>query len=152
MGEWHCVRTRPGAEGRATIGIEMAGMTAFLPVELVRISLRWNRRTEMRWRPLFPRHIFVELDPSRDLEKVRKLDGVDDLVRRDGRLAPIAGDVVAAIRSAERRGLFDLAAGCRPIDGEAPPDGRHADLVKKIKSARWSKKRTALLMSLLVSR
>jgi hypothetical protein len=152
MGEWFAVRTRAGAEGRAAIGIETAGMTAFLPVELVRISLRWKRRTEMRWRPVFPQHVFAELDPSRDLEKVRKLDGVDDLVRRDGRLAPIAGDVVAAIRSAERRGLFDLAAGCRPTNSEAPLDGRYADLVKKIKSTRWSKKRTALLMSLLVSR
>jgi hypothetical protein len=153
MGEWFAVRARPRAEERAVIGIEAAGMAAFLPVELVRINFRGNRRTEMRWRPLFPRHLFVELDPSRDLPKLRSVDGVDDLVRPGGRLAPIAGDVVAAIRSAERRGLFDLAAGCRPIDGEAPPpDGRHAGLVAKIKAAKFSKPRMALLMSLLVSR
>jgi hypothetical protein len=45
--------------------------------------------------------------------------------------------------------LISLRAA-RVADAEAPPlDGRHADLVKKIKSARWSKKRTQLLMSLL---
>jgi hypothetical protein len=37
-----------------------------------------------------------------------------------------------------------------PSDGEGPPpDDRHAALITKIKSARWSKPRTALLMSLL---
>jgi hypothetical protein len=155
MGEWHCVRTRPGAEERAHIGIQAAGMETFLPVELVRANYRGNRPGDraVMWRPLFMGHLFAMLDSSKDLPKLREIHGVDDVVRRDGRLAPIADDAIAAIRRAERSGLFDAAVGCRPANDESPPrDGRHADLVKKIKSARWSKKRTQLLMSLLVSR
>jgi hypothetical protein len=107
----------------------------------------------MRWRPIFPGHVFVEIDPTRDIPKLREVDGVDDVLRRDGRLAPVAADVVVAIRSAERRGLFDLAAGCRLADDEASlPDGRHAALMTKIKRGRGSKARMQLLMSLLVSR
>jgi hypothetical protein len=88
------------------------------------------------------------LDPGRDLRKLREIEGLDDVVRRDGKLAPVADDVVIAIRRAERDGLFDLAAGCRLPDDEAPPDGRFAG---RIKQARWSRKRTQLLMTLLVS-
>ena len=98
-------------------------------------------------------HLFAMFDPGRDLTRLCKIDGVDDVVRRDGRLVRIAGDVVAAIRRAERDGLFDAAAGCRPANGDAqPPDARLAGLVTKLKTARRSKARTQLLMSLLVSR
>jgi len=49
--------------------------------------------------------------------------------------------------------LFDLAFGCRvPDDDAPPPDARFAGLMTKIKRARWSKERTKLLMSLMVSR
>jgi hypothetical protein len=126
-------------------------METFLPVELLRMNHRGHRRSDhaVMWRPLFPGHLFVELDPSRDIPELRTIDGVDDLVRPGGRLAPVDGAAIAAIRRAERDGLFDLAAGCRVADGEVrPPDARFAGLVAKIKSARWSKERMGLLMSL----
>ena len=148
-GEWHVVRVRPGAEGKALIGIEAAHMQAFLPVELVRLNLR--SRSEVQWRALFPGHLFVMLDPNRDLPKLRSVDGIDDVVRRDGKLAPVADDVVSAIRRAERDGLFDAAARCRQPDDDAPPpDARHAGLVARIRRNRWSKERTKLLMELLI--
>jgi hypothetical protein len=76
------------------------------------------------------------------------------VVRPGGRRAPIADDVITAIRRAERDGLFDAAAGCRLTEGEArpPPDDRFVGLVTKIKRARWSKERMQLLMSLMVSK
>jgi hypothetical protein len=66
--------------------------------------------------------LLVKLDPSRDIPELRAIDGVDDVVRPAGRVAPVAGDVVTAIRRAERAGLFDRAAGCRVAEGEARPD------------------------------
>jgi hypothetical protein len=52
MGEWFAVRVRPGAEERATIGIQAFGMAAFLPVELIRMNHRGNRRSDraVMWR------------------------------------------------------------------------------------------------------
>jgi hypothetical protein len=147
MGEWHAVRVKPGAESKALVGIEAARMQAFLPVELVRTNHR--SRSEVIWRPLFPGHMFAMLDPSRDLPRLREIDGVDDVLRRDGRPVPVTDDAVAAIRRAERDGLFDAAAGCRLSDDDAPPpDVRYAGLVTRIRRARWSKARTALLMEL----
>jgi hypothetical protein len=146
---WYPVRTRPGAEAKVFVGIEAAHMQAFLPVELVRITLR-SRSDEVQWRPLFPGHMFAMLDPARDLPKLQSIDGVDDVVRPGGRLVPVADDAIAAIRRAERDGLFDAAARCRqPDDDEPPPDVRFAGLVARIRRNRWSKERTQLLMGLL---
>jgi hypothetical protein len=146
--EWHVVRSSPGAEGRALIGIQAAGMTGFLPVELLNRNHRGER--EVMWRALFPGHLFAAIDPGRDLPKLREIDGVDDVVRPGGRLAPIAEDTIAAIRRAERQGTFDGAGACRILDdGEAQvPEGSLASLVSKIRSARWSKRRMEVLMTL----
>jgi hypothetical protein len=47
--------------------------------------------------------------------------------------------------------LFDAAGDCRRPNGDAPPqDPRHAGLVQRIRSSRYSRERmTTLLMSLL---
>jgi hypothetical protein len=146
---WYPVRTRAGAEGKVLIGIEAAHMQAFLPVELIRITLR--SRSEVQWRPLFPGHMFAMIDPARDVQKLQLIDGVDDLVRPGGRLVPVADDIVRAIRRAERDGLFDAAARCRQPDDDAPPpDVRFASLMARIKRMRRSKERTKLLMELLI--
>jgi hypothetical protein len=148
---WFAVRAKPGAEGKVLVGIEAARMQAYLPVELVRVNLR--SRSEVTWRALWPQHLFAMMDPSRDLPRLREIDGIDDVVRRDGKPAPVADDIVRAIRRAERDGLFDAAARCRVPDEDAPPpDERFAGLVTRIRRARWSKARTALLMELLASR
>jgi hypothetical protein len=128
-GEWHVVRTRAGAEDRAAIGIEKAGMAAYLPTELVRVTYRGTHRgrSETQWRPLFVGSLFVRFDPGRDLRRLREIHGVDCELRLDGKLAPVSGDAVAALRAAERRGLFDLAGASRLPDGEtAPLDSRFA--------------------------
>jgi hypothetical protein len=150
MGEWHVIRTKVGAEERVAIGLEASGMPTYLPVEMVRTSYR--RRSEMRWRPAFPQHLLAMFEPAA-MERVLEVSGVDDVVKSDGKLASVDADVVTAIRSAERRGLFDAAGDCRRPNGDAPPqDPRHAGLVRRIRSSRYSRERTALLMSLLASR
>jgi hypothetical protein len=151
-GEWYAVRVRSDA-AIVAIGIEKAGMEAFLPVELVRVTYRGTHRgrSEVQWRPLFPGHLFAMFNPGRDLSRLCSLQGVDGVLRPGGRLVPIADDAVAALRAAERRGLFDAAVGCRlAVAEDERPDSRFAAWVTKIKRERGSKKRTALLMSLLI--
>jgi len=140
-GEWHVVRTRAGAEDKAAIGIEKAGMEAFLPVELIRTSCRGNRLQPggVMWQPLFMGHLLVRFDLGRDLRRVCEIYGVDDAA-------------VRALRSSERAGLFDAALGCRVPDDDAPaPDVRYAGLMARIKTSRGSRKRAAILMELLLS-
>jgi hypothetical protein len=54
---WHAVRTRPDAEGRASIGIAGIGREAYLPIELLRKDFRRGR--EIGWQPLFHGYMFA---------------------------------------------------------------------------------------------
>jgi hypothetical protein len=93
------------------------------------------------------------LNPARDLPRLREIQGVDAEVRRGGKLTPVSDDVVKALKRSERAGMFDLASACRQSDGEtAPLDARLAALMQRIKTSRGSKKRTQLLMELLMPR
>jgi hypothetical protein len=66
-------------------------------------------------------------------QRTHRLGRVDDVVRPGGRPAPVADDVITAIRRAERDGLFDAAAGCRLTEGEASPlDVRFTGLVAPV--------------------
>jgi hypothetical protein len=149
---WFAVRCRPGFEASALVGVEASGIEGYLPVEVMRLNLRGNRKwNATTWRPVFCGHLFVQFDPTRDLQRLRDIEGIDDVVRPNGRLAPICDDTIAAIRAAERRGDFDSAADCRQAVNE-PFDGRFASLVAKIRRARFASERNGVLMAVLTSR
>jgi hypothetical protein len=153
-GEWYVVRTRGADAAIAAVGLEKAGMAVFMPVELIRTGCRGNRcqPNAVTWRPVFMGYVFLAMYPARDLPRLREIAGVDGELRRNGKLVPVSDDAIAALRSAERRGLFDLASACRvPDDDAPPPDVRFASLVKRIKRERGSKQRAKLLMELLAT-
>jgi hypothetical protein len=152
-GQWYVVRVRSDA-AIALIGVEKAGLAGYLPVELVRVTYRGTHRgrSETQWRALFPRHMFVAFDPGRDLRRLCEIHGVDDVLKRDGKPVSVCGDLVKALRSAERRGLFDLAGASRLPDDTPPPDVRYAGLVARLKRERSSKARAKLLMELLIGK
>jgi hypothetical protein len=153
-GQWHVVRTRAGAEAEALIGLEKAGLAAYLPTELVRVTYRGTHRgrSEVQWRPLFAGTLFAMFDPGRDLRRVSEIRGVDGALRRNGRLTPISEDALRALKRAERDAVFDAVSGCRVPDDDAQPlDSRFASLMTRVKRERGSKRRTKLLMELLLS-
>jgi Transcription termination factor nusG len=108
LAEWHAVRLKPGAEDRARIGIEASGMPVYLPVEMIRKDYRGERA--VGWRPLFPAHLFVTIDPGRDIPRLREIDGVEDLLRPGGRLAPIAGEVTRSDSLRGTAGLLNMSS------------------------------------------
>jgi transcriptional antiterminator RfaH len=135
MTQWHAIRVRPRAEGPALIGVEALGLEGYLPVELYRCAYRGTR--SMTWRPIFPRYLFVQLTPERDLSRVLALHEVMEVLRMGGNLAPIAPQIIDAIRAAERAGAFDHARAARLGHGETVRviEGPLAALVGKIRSA-----------------
>ena len=133
MLQWHAIRAKPGAEVKALIGVGAIRLRGYLPVELLRIVHRGERWTT--WRPLFPRYLFVELEPGRDMTRLREVDGVMTVLR-----APIQEAAIDAVRAAEKagafhRGGFDSSA-LHEGDTVQIIDGPFAGLVAQIKSAR----------------
>lgn len=140
MTEWHAVKSRPGAEGRALIGIEACGMEAYLPVEVFRISHRTGY--EVTWRALFPGYLFVRCDLGLDFTRLLEIDGIVDVLRGRHGATPVAEALVEAIRSAEKGGAFNKTRTPRLAHGDdvVIPEGPFAHLVAKIKSERPSKR------------
>ena len=143
----HAVRTSQGAEDRATIGIGGIGLEAYLPIELERQDYRGRR--EIGWRPLFLNYVFARADFGRDLPRLLTIAGVTDVLRQNGKPAPIADDIIAAIRQAEQLGVFDRTRQARLVEGDTVAiRGAFGGLVAKIRSAR-PRRRSALILELV---
>lgn len=146
MTEWHAIKSKPGAEGRALIGIEASGMVAFLPVELVRKTHRGER--EVTWRALFPGYLFACCEPSRDLPRLLEIDGVVDVLRPGGRLARVPDRAIEAIRQAQDMGAFDHSrspSGFVTGENVRVLHGPFAGLIARIRSAK-SKNRIEVIV------
>ena len=118
VSSWYVVRTATRREDTALEGLQAAGLTVWLPMEV-----RWGHRfrapmREPMRRPLFPGYLFV-LCPASDLAAVWEVDGVHAVVSietADGpRPMAVPVDVMLALQSEEREGLFDYTRTVRPV-------------------------------------
>ena len=148
MPEWHAIRAKPGAEGRAAIGVDLAGMRAFLPAERIRKNHRDGDRT-VTWRALFPGYLFVQLEPSTDLSYLLDLDGVEAVLRTGGRLAPIPTGAIEVLQRAQTAGAFDRTItatyALRSGDQVRITAGPFAGMLARVGAAKAKKRITVLL-------
>lgn len=96
---WYAVHALPRAEERAARELAAQGFAAFLP-RIVR-TVRHARRMHTRTVPLFPRYLFVRLDPARERWRaVNGTFGVARIVAAGERPQPVPPGIVEAIRAA----------------------------------------------------
>jgi transcriptional antiterminator RfaH len=110
MKHWYAVHSKPRQEATAELNLQRQGFTTYLP----RIRVRKLRRGE--WvkavEPLFPRYLFIQLDPAVDnTAPVRSTRGAVGLVRIGNDLRPVPDDVIAYLKLAE-----DSAGHLRLVD------------------------------------
>ena len=97
---WCAVHTHALAESKAAFHLRRQGFAVFLP--RYRKRRRHARRVEMVPAPLFPRYLFVALDPEETRWRpILSTVGVCDLVRFGARPAAISSEIIAAIRARE---------------------------------------------------
>lgn len=105
MKRWHAVFTRPHCEVRAEINLARQGYEVYLP--RLRKALRHARRVENVLRPLFPRYLFVALDPQRDgWRPILSTFGVTDMVRFADTPADVPSALIDALRAREVEGAL----------------------------------------------
>jgi transcriptional antiterminator RfaH len=102
---WYVVQTRPRAEGKAVAHLARQGFETYLPRYLKK--RRHARRVETVLAPLFPRYLFVAVDmATQRWRSIGSTFGVTHLVCNGEDPAPIADDVIAALRQREDEGGF----------------------------------------------
>ncbi len=132
---WIGVYAKPQAEIRTAAGIVAARLGAFLPLERMRIRQRDGDRYVVI-KPLFPRYLFAKCDPGR-IDKILEVDGVQDVLRCQGRLQRMPDEIVTEIQRAQENGAFDRAEnGLRDGDEVRIVAGPFAGLIARVRSAR----------------
>ena len=100
MKEWYAVQSRPRQEAIAELNLDRQGYHSYLPKILLRKRRRdkWTRVVE----PLFPRYLFIQVDPSeQSLAPVQSTLGVAGLMRFGQLLRPVPDSVIEYLRQAE---------------------------------------------------
>jgi transcriptional antiterminator RfaH len=98
MPQWYLICTKPLAEMTAQRQLERQGFATYLPrlVQVVRRRERWVETIG----PLFPRYLFLQLEPGRQsLRPAHSTVGVSHVVRFGTRCAVVPDDILAELRS-----------------------------------------------------
>ena len=146
--QWYVVQTRPNSERLAKAHLSRQGFETYLPVYRKRRS--HAGRVDMIAAPLFPRYIFVAIDlQSQRWRSICSTVGVAQLVCHGDRPTPLAGEIVAELRSREdERGLIHLENGFKPGERVRVIGGAFADHFGMLVSMRDGE-RVAVLLDLL---
>ncbi len=93
MNRWFVAHTLPQAEQRAVLNLRRQGFKAYLP--RYRKQRRHARRVDWILAPLFPRYVFIAMDPARPRwRSINGTFGVHCLVCRGDRPASVPDGVV----------------------------------------------------------
>jgi transcriptional antiterminator RfaH len=147
---WYAVHTRPNAEVKALENLLCQGYHAYLPRYRAQIS--HARRLQTVLRPLFPRYLFAGVDRgAMRWRPILSTVGVSGVVRSGDEPAPVAPEIVAALRAQESAGALDgLARRRLPPVGEPVriSGGAFADMVGRLLELR-DQDRVVVLLELL---
>ena len=99
-GVWYVVQTQVNAEAKAARNLLRQGFEIYLPHYLKRRS--HARKVEKVAAPLFPRYMFVRIDlATQRWRSVQSTYGVSHLVLNGSDPAPVAGEVIRALKARE---------------------------------------------------
>ncbi len=112
MTYWCDVQTHVRSEDKAAFHLGRQGFEVFLPKHLKR--RKHARRIDWVAAPLFPRYLFVAIDPeATQWSSIRSTVGVGDLVRFGNRPAAVPMGVIAEIMARQdENGLVKAHIGC----------------------------------------
>ena len=147
---WYVAQTHPRAEEKAAKHLDRQGFRIYLPRFLKRRC--HARRVEMVAAPLFPRYLFVAVDPvTQRWRAIQSTIGVSQLVCNGDVPAAVEDNIIAEMRSREDdRGfvLFDQRPKFKNGDKIRLLEGAFADMLGLFDSMRDGD-RVAVLLDML---
>jgi len=106
MKNWYAVQTKPRRESDAETNLLRQGFEVYLP--RIQVSRRRRGKLQPVVEPLFPRYLFVHVDPNEEtIAPIRSTVGVSQLVRFGQTLVSIPAEIVDYLRTRE-----DEQSGC----------------------------------------
>ncbi|MCG7536357.1 transcription/translation regulatory transformer protein RfaH [Pseudoalteromonas sp. OOF1S-7] len=97
---WYLLYCKPKQEQRAQDNLRSQGIESYLP----RLSKRKTACSRVTLQPLFPRYLFVRLDPfSIQISAVRNTRGISDFVRCGIRLQMVPEALIVELKDRAKR-------------------------------------------------
>jgi transcriptional antiterminator RfaH len=147
---WYVAQTHPHAEAKAAVHLDRQGFRIYLPRYLKR--RRHARRIDTVAAPLFPRYLFVAIDPvTQRWRAIQSTVGITQLVCRGDVPAVVGDEIIADLRARETDdGLvrLDQQPKFKPGDKIRLLDGAFTDCLGLYDGMRDSD-RIAVLLDLL---
>ncbi len=143
---WYLVYTKPRQEARALINLEKQGYVCYLPM----LSVERLRKGELKVdeEPLFPRYLFVNLDPERSFITIRSTIGVTSMVTFGSEPARVDEKLIEALRTLSDSACKEPMQLFTPGEPVEIIDGIFAG-VEAIYRQRDGKRRIMVLIELL---
>lgn len=118
MSRWCVVQTHVRSEDKAAFHLRRQGYSVYLPKHLKR--RKHARRIDWVPAPLFPRYLFVAIDPeATQWWSIRSTIGVSKLVCFGGLPAAVPSGIVDEIRARQdEKGLVKTHSGCGFTHGD----------------------------------
>lgn len=115
---WYVVQTQLNGETRAAQNLMRQGYEIYLPRYLKR--RRHARKVDVVARPLFPRYVFVAVDPATQRwRSIQSTFGVSHLVTNGDQPAVVPAGVVSALKAREdSKGFVEMDARPRFAPGD----------------------------------
>ncbi len=150
MTYWCAVQTHVRSEDKAAFHLKRQGFEAFLPKHLKR--RKHARRIDWVPAPLFPRYLFVSIDPlATQWSSIRSTVGVGDLVRFGNLPATVPTDIITEIMARQdENGLVKAYTGCTFKAGDRVKiiDGPLSDL-EGLFDCATDEERVTILLNLM---
>jgi transcriptional antiterminator RfaH len=147
---WYVVHTKPRMEALAETNLKRQDFETYLPWfrHVVRRRRAWREVVE----PLFPRYLFLRLDPEEQtVAPIRSTLGVASLVGFGDRIIPVPDGVVAALQRCAEEGTgihvapaLEFQVGDRVAVAAGPFEGLHG-----VFQAESGRDRVAVLLDIL---
>ena len=152
---WYCYRSDIGCDERARWNLEALGYDVWVP--MMQVTVKHARQVQEVERPLFPRHGFVRVDPTRQgFGLVLRCRGVESMLGITGTPSSIPEEVITDLKARMGFGAFDYrirpATGPKigdrvEIGGDGPFRGWVAEVAEELDDDR----RVGLLLRLFNS-
>ncbi|PCK33620.1 transcription/translation regulatory transformer protein RfaH [Pseudoalteromonas piscicida] len=139
---WYLVYCKPKQESRARANLLAQGIEAFYPV----INQSKTTSSKVLSQPLFPRYLFVSLDPELSaFSVVKNTRGISDFVRYGANLQLVPASLVSQLmQSKQEFGVCELNMG----DAVIVQDGCYKN-IQALYQEPDGEKRSVLLIKLL---
>jgi transcriptional antiterminator RfaH len=151
MNRWFLIYCKPNQEARAEINLTRQGFTIYRPTANLTKQAPTGRQTSVKAKPLFPRYLFINVDPEvQSVAPIASTLGVVQIVRFGSEFACASDRLINEIKMYEQKRQTEQDYRDKLVKGDVVFLDTHGfDQIKAIYCNPCGDERAMILMNIL---